>query len=302
MATLQRPPYVYQRGALTPWDEATIHIGSEALIRGISVFEGVKGYWRHDGSGFNLLALREHYERLLRSARLQHLPFSHTYEEFADACILLTSKLLTNDKDCWLRPTIFSVEGQWGEHTITDLVITCYNQDQKRPEPLALGVSTWQRPLDTGLPARMKSAANYQIGRLARIEGRRQGFADMILLNTWGRVAEATGSCVLMVRDGRVITPPPSEGALESITVNIIAALCEQRGIPFERRPVERTELLCADELCLAGTLMELGPVMRFEDRDMPAQRPVLSALADDYWAHVREERVSPAVNLTPVA
>ena len=70
---LQKPPFVYMGGKLTAWDDANIHVGAAALIRGISVFEGIKGYWRHDNSQFGLLALKEHYDRLARSAMLQYL-------------------------------------------------------------------------------------------------------------------------------------------------------------------------------------------------------------------------------------
>jgi branched-chain amino acid aminotransferase len=196
---------------------------------------------------------------------------------------------------------LFAIEGHWGADTVTDLVITAYHQDKKRPDPFPVGFSTWQRPLDSGLPARIKSAANYQIGRFARIEGRRQGFDDMILLNHWGRVAEATGSCVIMVRNGHVVTPPSHEGCLESVTVNIVEALCQSDHIPFERRPIDRTELQVADEIALAGTLMELGLVSRLGDRPMSPRAPVIERIQDLYWACVRAERQHPAVELTHV-
>jgi branched-chain amino acid aminotransferase len=301
MAQLQKPPYVYMGGRIVDWDNATIHVASEALIRGISVFEGIKGYWRDDDSSLALLALQEHYERLARSALLNQLPFSLNFPDFKEACLSLVRKLQTRDRDLWLRPTLFAIEGHWGADTVSDLVITGYHQEKKRPEAIEIGFATWQRPLDTGLPARIKSAANYQIGRLARIEGRRQGFSDMILLNQWGRIAEATGSCVLMARAGRVATPPCYEGCLESITVNIIEALCQTLGIPFERRPLDRTELMVADELCLAGTLMELGLVRRLDNRIMPSVTPIFGRIADDFWATVRGQRSHSAVRLTSV-
>lgn len=298
---LQKPPYVYMGGQITAWDDAKIHVGSEALIRGISVFEGIKGYWGYNNHEFSLLALREHFDRLRRSALLQHLPFSMSYDEFKEACQKLVNKLLTKERDLWLRPTLFAVEGHWGVDTITDLVITCYQQDKKKPDPLRIGISTWQRPLDTGLPARIKSAANYQVGRLARIEGRRQGFDDMILLNPWGRVAEATGSCIIMVRGGYVATPPPYEGCLESITVNVIESLCRSMDIPFDRRPIDRSELLVADEIALAGTLMELGVVNHLDCRQMPSSTPFLDRIKDEFWSCVRSERHHPAIRLTPL-
>jgi branched-chain amino acid aminotransferase len=300
MVKLQRPAFVFMNGKLTPWDDARVHVGAPALTRGISVLEGIKGYWRHDGSHLALLAMRPHFERLQRSAMLQHLPFSMSYEEFTDACFAIVRELLSEDRDLWIRPTLFALEGHWGLDTVTDLVITCYNQVKKAPDPISLGISTWQRPLDAALPYRIKSAANYQMGRLARIEGRRQGFNDMVMLNQQGRVAEATASCVLVVRDGSVVTPPPSEGCLESITVNIIESLCESLGIPFDRRPIDRTELRIADELALVGTLAEVAIVQRFEDREMPEAR-VLSRLRDEYFACARGLKTNPIMSLTPV-
>jgi branched-chain amino acid aminotransferase len=300
MVKLQKPAFVFMNRNLVPWDDARIHVAAPALIRGISVFEGIKGYWRHDESHLALLALRPHYERLQRSAMLQHLPFSMSYQEFTDACLAIVRRLLSEDRDLWIRPTLYAVEDHWGLDTVTDLVITCYNQDKKAPDPITLGISTWQRALDAALPYRIKSAANYQMGRLARIEGRRQGFNDMVLLNQQGRIAEATGSCVLMVRDGSVVTPPPSEGCLESITVNIIESLCESLGIPFDRRPIDRSELRIANELALAGTLTEVAIVQRFEDREMPEAR-VLSRLRDEYFACARGLKANPSMSLTPV-
>lgn len=301
MPQLQKPPWVFMNGRLTPWEDARIHVGAEALVRGISVFEGLKGYWRHDGEQLSILAAREHYERLRRSARLQHLPFTMSYEEFLEACLGLARRLMTKGRDLWLRPTLLAVEGHWGEDTVSDLVITCYQQEKNRPEPVDVGISTWQRPTDAALPARIKAAANYQVGRMARIEGRRHGYSDMILLNSFSRVAEASGSCVLLVRDGRVATPPPWEGCLESITVDIVEALCTSLGIPFTRRVIERSELLVADEVWLAGTLVELGRVRSIEGAALPDSAPVLGRVADEFWACVRRERSHPAIRLTPV-
>jgi branched-chain amino acid aminotransferase len=302
MATkLQKPPYVYMNGRITPWDEAKIHVYSEALIRGVSVFEGIKGYWDRDGRVFNLLALRRHFERLQRSARLMHLPFEMKYEDFSAASRELVRRLLVPGKDLWLRPTLFAIEGHWGEGTKTDLVITAYTQEMARPTPIEIGISTWQRPGDASYPARIKSAANYQVGRLARIEGRAQGFSDMVLLNERGRVAEATGSCVVLVRNGGVVTPPPSESCLESITIDIIEQLCRSLSVPFARRPVDRTELYVAEEICIAGTLAELVPVSRVEFATLAANPPVLGKVADAFWELVRGARAEPGVELTPV-
>ena len=214
MIKLQEPKYVYMGGELRLWKEATLHVGCEAVTRSLNVFEGLKGYWK-PGGPFGIVHLRRHYERLRRSARLLHIPFDGTFEHYRDAIAELAGQLLQPDRDMWFRTTLYAIEGQWGEGTVADLVITGYQQDQKVPDPINLGISTWRRSPDVSLPARAKAGANYQVARLARIEGRSHGCQDMVLLNDSGRVAEATGSCIVVVRDGTVFTPPATEGALE---------------------------------------------------------------------------------------
>jgi branched-chain amino acid aminotransferase len=294
---LQTPEYVYFGGRIRPWPEAVLHISTEAVTRGLNVFEGLKGYWQPDG-GFGLVALRRHYERLRRSARLLHLPFGMEFEAFEHACHGLVQALYEPAQDMWVRATLYGVEGHWGEGTVADLVLTAYHQPRAAaPAPLDVGVSTWRRAADAALPCRIKTSTNYQVARLARIEGRARGCGEMILLNGAGRVAEATGSCVLVVRDGRVITPPAWEGALESITVDIAAALCGSLGIPFERRPVDRTELAIADELALAGTLVEIRPVRALDGRALPAAAPIVTALPRRYRAAATGAEPHPAVD-----
>jgi branched-chain amino acid aminotransferase len=298
---LQRPSHAFMSGELVAWDRATIPVYSEALIRVASVFEGIKGYWNSDGATFNLLAVRAHYDRLRRSARLLHLPFDTSYHDFVDACAQLTNALLVPARDLWLRPTLLAVEGHWGLDTVTDLAITAYTSSQERPQSIAVGLSSWQRAGDRSQPARIKSSANYQVGRLARIEGRRSGFDEMLLANGSGRVAEATGACVLLVTGSTVVTPPPYEDCLESITVDIIEGLCDDLGIEFQRRPIEFSELFLADEAFLAGTLAELVPIHAIDGVPLPEQRPILELLANAFWDGVRDLRPSPGIELTPL-
>jgi branched-chain amino acid aminotransferase len=295
---LQKPKYVYMGGELRLWEDALLHVGCEALTRGLNVYEGVKGYWQQDGS-FAIVALRKHYDRLRRSARLLHLPCPWSYEDYERAIFALVGELVQPQSDMWARTTLFATEGYWGEGTVSDLVITAYHQDKQPPQPINLGVSTWRRSVDVSLPARIKTGTNYQVGRLARIEGRALGCPDMVLLNQWGRVAESTGACILMVRGSVVYTPPPSEGALESITVDLIEALAQSMGIAFIRRPIDRTELLIADEIALCGTLAELPLVKSIEGQPMPGDSQVLSLLQKRYLDAVRGIDPHPAVELS---
>jgi branched-chain amino acid aminotransferase len=296
---LQQPPWVYFRGDVRPWQEATLHISCEAVTRGLNVFEGLKGYWQADGSSFGIVELRRHYERLCRSARLLHIPVPVTFDEFRDACGKLVRRLYGPEKDMWIRATLYVVEGHWGEGTVADLVLTAYHQKKQPPTPVSVGVSTWQRSSDISLPPRIKSSTNYQVARLARIEGRGRGHSEMILLNQYGRVAEATGACVLLIRDGCVITPPAYEGRLESITLEIVRRICHSLTIPFIERPVDRTELDLADELRLVGTLAELTPIIRVDDYTLPASSPVTDLIAAKFWNAVRGVAPDPGVELT---
>lgn len=298
MVRLQEPQYVFMNGELRPWHEATLHIGCEAVTRSLSVFEGLKGYWSPNGR-FGIVQTRRHYERLCRSARILHLPFAWTFDQYLAAIGQLADALLEPERDMWFRTTLYAVQGHWGEGTATDLVITAYHQERRLPDPIQLGVSTWRRSSDTSLPPRVKSSSNYQVARLARMEGQARGCQDMVLLNEAGRVAEATGSCLVMVRDGTICTPPATEGALESITLQMVEALARSMGIPFVRRPIDRTELLVADELALCGTLAELVSVRSIEGLALDPEAPVLRSVQARFFRAVRSIEPHPAIELS---
>ncbi len=295
---LQRPEFAYMNGKLTPWDEATIHIGCEAATRGLNVFEGLKGYWHNSGK-FGIVFLEKHYKRLLRSAKLMYIPCTWTYEEFEKAVFELVGALLTKEKDMWMRPTLFVIDGHWGERTKADLVITAYHQEKTEPSPISIGVSSWQRAIDPVLPARIKTSTNYQIGRFARIDGRSRNFQDMILLNQWGRVDEATASCVIMVRDNVIYTPPSTEGALESITIDFVEDIAKSLNIDFIRRPIDRTELLIADEVCICGTLAELEPIQQIDTTELNPYGPILSMIRKKFFNIVRGIEEHPGFEVT---
>lgn len=298
MAQLQRPTFAFMNRRLVPWDEATLHVGCEASIRGLNVFEGLKGYWQPDGQ-FKIVMVRQHYERLKRSARLLHIPCEYSFEEYLGAIDQLVGALANPERDMWARATLFVTDGHWGENTVSDLVVTAYHQEKRTPQPIRMGVSTWRRSSDVALPARIKTGSNYQVSRLARIEGRSLGCEDMVLLNHSGRVAEATGSCILVVRDETIITPPATEGALESITLDIVELLAQSMNIKFVRRPIDRTELLIADEIGICGTLCEITIVTAIERLSLSEKSPIISAIQQRYLDAVRGVNLHPAVELT---
>ncbi|MDJ0656781.1 MAG: aminotransferase class IV [Xanthomonadales bacterium] len=288
MAKLQKPEFIYFERQIRPWDDAKIHVSAEAVFRGLNCFEGLKAYWQNDGS-MGVVSLQRHYERFKRSAKLLRMPFDYSWEEFEDAVHGIIKALCRPENNIWVRATLYMMEGHWGEDQRTDLCLQAFQTSTDRPEPITIGVSTWKRAEDNMLPPRIKTSSNYQVARMAKIEGRERGFSEMVILNSKDRVAETGGSCVLIVRDGVVATPPASEGVLESITVDLVEALARERGIPFERRPIDRTELHIAEEIALAGTLSELTPVSAVDDYPVEGNSRILSDLTDAYFEMVTE-------------
>jgi branched-chain amino acid aminotransferase len=300
ISQLQTPPWALVNGELVPYTDVKIHISAEALTRALSVFEGVKGYWDSAGEVFSLRTPRRHYDRLCRSASLFHIPIRFSYEEFLAGLATLAGELLVPDKDLWFRPTLYVTHGHWGEATEADLVVTAFSQRKHDPDPMRLGVTSWRRAPDIVLPTRVKSSANYVGARLARIEVRRLGYDDAIMLNDAGRVAEATGACVLIAQRGRIITPPTSESCLDSITVDLLEEVAKDLGLPFDRRPIERTELLAADECGLAGTISELTLVSEVDGAEYE-QAGLLAQVRQRYLELMRGDLVLPGVELLPL-
>jgi branched-chain amino acid aminotransferase len=295
LSQLQNPAFAVVNGRLVAYADVRVHISAEALLRALSVFEGMKGYWDPGSREFGIRSPRRHYERLCRSAALLHIPVEFSYDEFRDSCLDLARALLTTDRDLWFRTTMYVVEGHWGEGTRADLVVTAFHQTKDPIPPMTLTVSSWRRSGDTQLPYRVKASANYVVAREARIEASERGYDDAILLNNAGRVAEATGSCIVALRDGVVLTPPAYEGALESITVDVVDRICRRDGLAFERRPMDRTELLTSEEAAIAGTISELTPIARIDFADLRVDG-TLSSLRDRYLRAMR--RVEPLDDL----
>jgi branched-chain amino acid aminotransferase len=294
---LQTPEFLFCRGAVRPWAEGLIHVNSEAVLRGLNIFEGLKGFWRQDGS-FGLVTMRRHYDRLHRSARILRMPFEMDFDTYDAACHALVQRLRRPSHDMWLRTTLMLVAGHWGEGDRTDLVITAYDHPRGPAPDMASGVTSWRRANDNALPARVKMGPNYLVARMSKIEGRSRGYREMIVLNDAGRVAEFVGSAVLIVRNGTIATPPASEGAFESITVDLIEILAAEAGVPFVRRPIDRTELSVADEIASCGTLNDLVMLSSIDGSALgPA--PILTALRARYLDAVTGVRPHPAIDMS---
>lgn len=300
LSQLQSPAWAISEGQLVPYSDVNIHVSAEALTRALSVFEGIKGYWDRSSSTFAIRTLERHYQRLCRSALLYAIPMPVSYGDFRSSIEQLADALVIAEQDLWMRTTLYVVEGHWGEGTRANLVITGFRQPKALPTPMTLTVSSWRRPADDQLPARVKSGSNYVTARLARIEAHQRGFDDAIFLNPAGRIAESTGAGIVAVRDGVVITPPTWEGALDSITTSVLGEVIKRRGLTFERRPLERTELLTSDHVGVTGTISEVTPISRIDGVEFDTGG-LMAELVTDYMDAMRDRWELPGVTFEPL-
>ncbi|MCA9859338.1 MAG: branched-chain amino acid transaminase [Thermomicrobiales bacterium] len=264
----ERPSFLWYNGKMTPWDDATIHVSEMGWSTIGAVFEGIRGYWNEDQGELHIYRLREHMERLQRSMKLVHLPLDYSVDELIEATVELAR---VNDcrHDTYFFPMAYTADTYFAR--FDGLEVKTSLQILTRPLPSHLGgdkkmhakISSWRRISEDVMPPRVKNLSNYRNGQLARQEVGIDGYDTAILLNTHGKVSEGPGACVMLVRDGKLITPDLTSGILESITRDAILVLArEVLGIPVEERVVDRTELYVADEVFLCGTAAEISPIV----------------------------------------
>jgi branched-chain amino acid aminotransferase len=262
------PEYLWLDGDRVPWAEATIHVTAMGAAAHVSVFEGIRAYAGPDGAGLQLFRLREHLERLLDSMTMMRMPRAYSVEDLAAAT---TTLLAANGArgDTYIRPVAYYSgldHPSFGDTLDAPPSLLIWHRptgSQLLTERgRAVAISSWTRIADNVMPPRIKSMSNYQNNRLAQLEARVNGYDDTIMLTAAGKVAEAPGACVFLVRRGEVITPGVTSGILESITRDAIIRLCRERlGLRVVERDVDRTELYVADEVFFCGTAAEVTPV-----------------------------------------
>lgn len=252
-------PVAWFDGRIVPWSELTIHASVLGTAQASACFEGLRAYVAEAPAGLNVFRLHEHLRRLLQSMKILrlHTRFSEHDLELAIADLLSPVPWA---EDIYLRILAFEaydVVGIWPSDATATIMITAL----PRASTLRTGrtksccVSSWRRISDESMPPRVKAAANYLNSRNAYLQAAADGYDDAIMLNHTGHVAESTGACLFMVRDGALITPPVSDSILESITRATLIQLAEEEiGVATVERPIDRTELYIADEIFLSGT------------------------------------------------
>jgi branched-chain amino acid aminotransferase len=260
-------PLIWFKGSPMRAEDARVPVLSPTAQFGLNVFEGIRGY--SDGCGqVYLFRLDAHLRRIMQSCRLIGIESPYTLNQITEA-ILDIIQINDMRDDLAVRVTLFvEGEGSWSSCKPVDMFVA----PMPKPRIIVSDVSgktactsTWRRIDDIMLPPRTKAGANYISGRYAHLEAQSNGANLPILLNLSGKVAEGAGACLMMMRDGILVTPPRTAAILESITRDTLLLLAEETGLATQERDIDRTELYLADEVFLCGSSAELTPLIRID-------------------------------------
>ncbi|MBW4529525.1 MAG: branched-chain amino acid transaminase [Aphanothece saxicola GSE-SYN-MK-01-06B] len=276
-------PYAWFGGQCVPFAEATLSVATHALHYGTGAFGGMRALPNPaDNNEILLFRADRHARRLSQSARLL---LTELAEETIHSAI--QAFLQANRPTCpiYLRPFVYTSDLGIAPrlHNIqTDFLIYGIEMgDYLSPEGVSCRISSWCRQEDRSLPLRGKISGAYITSSLAKTEAVKSGFDEALLLNSRGKVSEASGMNLFIVRDGVLITPGVDQDILEGITRASIMELARSMDIPVLERAVDKTELMIADEVFLSGTAARVTPVRRIESTDLSSHRPVMERLRD---------------------
>ena len=267
----------YFQNNFVPFKEANISIATHALHYGTGAFGGMRGLQNPENPNQILLfRLDRHCKRLSESAKLLNydLPTSkiqHAITEFV--------KKNKPTKPFYIRPFVYTSDLGIAPrlHKIEKdfFIYGLELGDYLPPEGITCRISSWYRQEDRSLPLRGKISGAYITSSLAKTEAVESGFDEAILMNSQGKVCEASGMNIFIVRDGKLITPGFNQDILEGITRDSVITIAKDMGITVEERAIDKTELLIADEVFFSGTAAKVTPVKQVESYYLEAKRPI---------------------------
>jgi branched-chain amino acid aminotransferase len=282
----QRDGWIWYDGQLIPWKDAQIHVLSHALHYASSVFEGERAY-----AGV-IFKSREHSERLKQSAQILDFEIPYTAAEIDAAKHLVVDK--NGNPDAYVRPVAWrgsEMMGVSAQHNKIHLAIATwewpsYFDPAEKMKGIRLDMAEYRRPDPATAPAAAKAAGLYMICTISKHRAERKGYADALMLDWQGRVAECTGANVFFIKDG-VIHTPIADCFLDGITRRTVIELARRRGFEVEERRIMPAELESFNECFITGTAAEVTPVSeigpyRFRPGNMTA------TLMEDYSAEVQ--------------
>ena len=285
-------PKIWMNGELVDWDKAQVHVLTHTLHYGTGVFEGIRAYETADGPA--VFRLTDHIVRLFNSAKILGMEIPYTVDELVQAT--KDTVRSTGLPSCYVRPIAYYGYGEMGLNTLpctVDVAIACwpwgaYLGDDAMTKGVRMKISSWKRLDHNMLPPAAKTVANYANSSLAKVEALKAGYDEAILLNNEGLVSECTGENLFVVRNGTVITPPLSAGALEGITQATVIEILTELGHKVEKGNIARSDLYIAEEIFCVGTAAEVSAINSVDDRAVPCPGPITKQVADLYGRAVR--------------
>lgn len=256
----QRDGSIWMNGALIPWTDARVHVLTHGLHYASSVFEGERAY---AGAIFKL---REHTERLVYSAKELGFEIPYTVDEIDAACV---ETLEANGlADGYLRPVAWrgsEMMGVSAQNNRINLAIAAwewpsYFDPEERLKGIRLDMAEYRRPSPETAPCHAKAAGLYMICTLSKHAAESKGYADALMLDWRGRVAEATGANVFFV-DNNVLHTPEPDCFLDGITRRTVIELARARGLEIIERAIMPDEMKNFSECFITGTAAEVTPV-----------------------------------------
>jgi len=281
---------VYIDGEYYPKSEAKISVYDHGFLYGDGVFEGIRSY------GGIVFKLREHIDRLYKSAHALMLRIPLTKEEMIEAVLETLRK--NNLKDAYIRLIVTRGVGDLGLDPrkcpkpsviiITEPLIQLYDRE-KRERGISMIIS-WVRRDPVDATTHEIKSLNYLNSILSKIEANNAGADEALILDRRGFVCEATGENIFIVKDGKLITPPPSSGALLGITAAVVKRLAEELGYQVIEREITPSEIYSADEAFLTGTAAEIMPIREVNKRVIGEGRigPVTRRIMERFMEIVR--------------
>ena len=263
---------IWQNGDFVPLEKATVNVLTPAVLFGANVFEGLAAYWNAEDQELYGFRFIDHFKRLFDSLKIMRMSVHYTTEDF----LSISKETIRANKfkeDIHLLQVVY-VDDIGGLFKQKHLGMYIAAQPHPTLFDVTKGIhcctSTWTRISDTCSPPRVKAGPNYQNGRLASLEADAKGFDWAVILTSQGKVSEAPGACLFMVRKGLVTTPPITSGILESITRStLIDLFSKELGMPVYERDIDRTELYVAEEVFLCGSGAEVTPVVSLDRIDI---------------------------------
>ncbi len=256
---------IWLNGELINVNDAKVNILSPTSQFGLNVFEGIRCYWNENDKNLYAFRLDDHFKRLKKSQRLLELEDKYSVKEMKKAFFEVI-KANEYKEDIAVRQTLF-VEGfgTWHSSERVGMFIAPIPKkriDLSNENGLRCCISSWKRISDNSISPRIKCGANYINSRMAHREALRNGYDTAIILNEQGKVSEGPGSCIFIVREGKLITPSLTDSILESITRDTIITIAKEVfNIEVIERSIDRTELYMCEEAFLCGSAMEIRPI-----------------------------------------